>query len=142
MKFHPRRPRGSQSGREKRRDERAPGCYGRPFVSKLCHDIRAFFCHVYLRSFLLCGVFIPKYIHIYAHKKSPHIYALQTSMCIGVTEHRRTGRGGEGELQPPQILGSSDFLGSERKFGQSQFLKTSPCLFNYFKDLNINLKSA
>ena len=27
--------------------------------------------------------------HIYAHKKSPHIYALQTSMCIGVTESRR-----------------------------------------------------
>ena len=56
--------------------------------------------------------------------------------------HRRTGRGGRGGLQPPQILGNSDFLGSERKFGQSQFLKTSPCLFNYFKDLNINLKSA
>ena len=34
--------------------------------------------------------------------------------------------GGEGGLQPPQILGNSDFLGSERKFGQSQFLKTSP----------------
>ena len=51
--------------------------------------------------------------------------------------HRRTGRGtGRGGLQPPQILGS------ERKFGQSQFLKTSPCLFNYFKDLNIKLKSA
>ena len=26
----------------------------------------------------------------------------------------------------PQILGNSDFLGSERKFGQSKFLKTSP----------------
>ena len=53
--------------------------YGRRFVSKLGHDIRAvfshgylqsfllhdihgFFCHVYLRSFLLCGVFIPKYM--------------------------------------------------------------------------------
>ena len=36
--------------------------------------------------------------------------------------------GGRGGLQPPQILGNSDFLGSERKFGQSQFLKTSPCL--------------
>ena len=44
--------------------------------------------------------------------------------------HRRTGWGGRGGLQPPQILGNSDFLGSERKFGQSQFLKTSPCLFN------------
>ena len=95
MKFHPRRPRGSQSGREKRRDERAPGCYGRPFVSKLCHDIRAFFCHVYLRSFPLCGVFIPKYMtiflqtRIYMRTKKVHIYALQTSMCIWVTESRR-----------------------------------------------------
>ena len=56
--------------------------YGRPFVSKLWHDIcavfshvylqsfllydiRAFFCHLYLRSFLLCGVFIPKYMTIF-----------------------------------------------------------------------------
>ena len=76
--------------------------YGRPFVSKLwhdiravfshvylqsflLHDIRAFFCHVYLRSFLLCGVFIPKYMtiflqmRIYMRTKKP-IYALQTSM--------------------------------------------------------------
>ena len=50
------------------------------------------------------------------------------------------GGWGQGGLQPPQSLGNSDFLGSERKFGQSQFLKTSPCSFNYFKDLNINLK--
>ena len=31
----------------------------------LLHDIRAFFCHVYLHSFLLCGVFIPKYKTIF-----------------------------------------------------------------------------
>ena len=31
----------------------------------LLHDIRAFFCRVYLRSFLLCGVFIPKYLTIF-----------------------------------------------------------------------------
>ena len=40
-------------------------------------------------------------------------------------DHRRTGKGGglgRGGLQPPQILGNSDFLGSERKFGQSQLL--------------------
>ena len=38
--------------------------------------------------------------------------------------HRRTGRGGEGGCSPPpQILGNSDFLGSERKFGQSQFFE-------------------
>ena len=50
--------------------------------------------------------------------------------------------GGRGGLQPPQSLGNSVFLGSKRKFGQSQFLKTSPWLFDYFEDLNINLKSA
>ena len=38
-------------------------------------------------------------------------------------KHRRTGRGGEGGCSPPQSLGNSDSLGSERKFGQSQFLK-------------------
>ena len=45
---------------------------------------------------------------------------LQAEACIGV---RAGGRGG---LQPPQSLGNSDFLGSKRKFGQSQFLKTFP----------------
>ena len=54
----------------------------------------------------------------------------------------RAGGGGRGGLQPPQILDNSDFLGSKREFGQSLFLKTSQCLFNYFEDLNINLKSA
>ena len=49
------------------------------------------------------------------------------STTVGV---RAGGGGGAGGLQPPQILGNSDLLGSERKFGQSQFLKTSPCLFN------------
>ena len=45
--------------------------------------------------------------------------------------HRRTGREGwgRGGLQPPQILGNSDFLGSKRKFGKSQALKTFPCFF-------------
>ena len=43
--------------------------------------------------------------------------------------HRRTGRGERGGLQPPQIFGNSDFLGSKRKFGQSQFSKTFPCFF-------------
>ena len=38
--------------------------------------------------------------------------------------HKRTGRGGEGGCSPPQILGNSDSLGSNRKFGQSQLLKT------------------
>ena len=55
------------------------------------------FSHVYLRSFLLGGVFYSQVYdhfltnaHIYAHKKA-HIYALQTSMWLvyGVTESRR-----------------------------------------------------
>ena len=85
--------------------------YGRPFVSKiwhdipavlshvylqsfLLHDIRAFFCHVYLRPFLLCGVFIPKYMTIflqtgiYMRTKKP-IYMHYKQACVyGVTESR------------------------------------------------------
>ena len=42
------------------------------------------------------------------------------------------------EMQPPpKILGNSDFLGSKRKFGQSQFSKTFPCFFYYSKETNI-----
>jgi len=73
------------------------GEYGRPFVSKLWHDIRAVFSHVYLRSFLLCGVFIPKYMHdhfltkvhiIYMHTKTPYICITNKHMVYGVTESR------------------------------------------------------
>ena len=45
-------------------------------------------------------------------------------IAIGV----RAG-GGRGGLQPPQILGNSDFLGSKRKLGQSQLLKTFSCFY-------------
>ena len=53
--------------------------------------------------------------------------------------------GGAREAAAPQILGNPDFLGSTRKFGQSQFLKTSACFYYYFEEMNIsyfNLKSA
>ena len=53
--------------------------------------------------------------------------------------------GARGAAAPPQSLGNSDFLGSTRKFGQSQFLKTSPCFWYYFEEINrfyFNLKSA
>ena len=55
--------------------------------------------------------------------------------------------GARGAAAPPQSLGNSDFLGSKRKLGQSQFLKTFPCflLLLYFEDTNIfyfNQKSA
>ena len=58
---------------------------------------------------------------------------------IGHDLHRRTGRegGGRGGLQPPHVLGNSDFLGSKRKFEQSQVLKTFPCFFYcYFEEIN------
>ena len=54
--------------------------------------------------------------------------------------------GGARGAAAPQILGNSDFLSSERKFGQSQFFKTFPCFLNhYFEEINIfyfNLKLA
>ena len=85
--------------------------YGRRFVSKLGHNIRAvfshvylqsfllhdrhaFFCHVYLRSFLLCGVFIPKYMtiflqtRIYMRTKKP-IYMRYKQAC-GIWGHRKS----------------------------------------------------
>ena len=68
--------------------------YGRPFVSKLWHDIRAVFSHVYLRSFLLRGFFIPKYTtiflqtRIYMRTKKP-IYMRYKQACVyRVTESR------------------------------------------------------
>ena len=62
--------------------------------SVLLHDIRAFFCHVYLRSFLLCGVFIPKYMtiflqtRIYMRTKKP-IYMRYKQAC-GIWAHRKS----------------------------------------------------
>ena len=54
--------------------------------------------------------------------------------------------GGARGAAAPQILGNSYFLGSERKFGQSQFFKTFTCFLNrYFEEINIfyfNLKLA
>ena len=86
--------------------------YGRSFVSKLwhdiravffhvyvqsflIHDIRAFFWHVYLRSFPLCGVFIPKYMtiflqtRIYMRTKKPIYMRYKQACAYGVTESRR-----------------------------------------------------
>ena len=70
--------------------------YGRPFVSKLWHNIRAVFSHIYLQSFLLhdiraffCHVylrFIPKYMtiflqtRIYMRTKKP-IYMRYKQAC-------------------------------------------------------------
>ena len=62
--------------------------------SFLPHDIRAFYCHAHLRSFLLCGVFIPKYMtiflqtRIYMRTKKAHLRYKQACLC-GVTESCR-----------------------------------------------------
>ena len=78
--------------------------YGRPFVSKLCHDIRAVFSHVYLQSFLLhdiraffCHVylrFIPRYMtiflqtRIYMRTKKPR--NMRYKQACGVWGHRKS----------------------------------------------------
>ena len=57
--------------------------YSRPFVSKLWHDIRAVFCHVYLRSFLLCGFFFPSKWSFSSHASVPckHTPNKNTYIC-------------------------------------------------------------
>ena len=77
-------------------------------------------------------------------KKKTKKIARRTTLKIH-KYHMRTGRGGDGGCSPPKILGNSEFLGSRRKFGQSRFLKTSPCFYYYFEEINtfyFNLKSA
>ena len=54
---------------------------------------------------------------------------LNGDTLISLYAHRCTGREGEEGCSPPQVLGNSDFLGSKRKFGQTQVLKTFPCFF-------------
>ena len=55
--------------------------------------------------------------------------------------HRRTGRGGRGGLQSPrpQILGSSDFLGSNRNLGEASFQRSLHVSLDIFY---FNLKSV
>ena len=57
---------------------------------------------------------------------------------------RAGGRGGgaRGAAAPPQNLGQLRFFGQQEKIWAKSVFKTSPYLFNYFEDLNINLKSA
>ena len=63
---------------------------------------------------------------------------MAASFAVKRKKHRRTGWAGEGCWSPPpQILGNSDFLGGTRKFGQSQFLKTSACFYYSFEEINI-----
>ena len=59
-----------------------------------------------------------------------------TLIDIGV----RTG-GARGAAAPPNF-GQLRFFGQQEKIWAKPVLKTSPCLFNYSEDLNINLKSA
>ena len=55
-------------------------------------------------------------------------------MTASISNHSAKAYGPGGGARGA-ALGNSDFLGSKRKFGQSLFLKTSLCLFNYFEDL-------
>ena len=93
-----------RSHKVKERRCACPESYGRPFVSKLWHDIRAVFSHVYLQSFLLhdiraffCHVylrFIPKYMtiflqtRIYMRTKKP-IYMCYKQAC-GICVRRKS----------------------------------------------------
>ena len=48
--------------------------------------------------------------------------SIETALNFDDLIHRRTGRVGEGGLQPPQILGNSDFLGKSREnLGKASF---------------------
>ena len=67
-----------------------PGVYGRPFVSKLWHDILAVFSHVYLQSFLLFDitcVFLPRILAFFLTKG--HIYVHVVYIYIYIWGHRR-----------------------------------------------------
>ena len=52
------------------------------------HDIRAFFCHVYLRSFLLCGVYMTIFLQtrIYMRYRQAGVYGATESRRIRGTE--------------------------------------------------------
>ena len=76
--------------------------YGRPFVSKLWHDIPAVLSHVYLQSFLLhdiraffCHVylrFIPRFSYKRAYicaQKGSYLCVTNKHVVYGVTESRR-----------------------------------------------------
>ena len=60
------------------------------------------------------------------HKSYPELRGFSPFVIIGVRAGEARG------AAAPQVLGDSDFLGSKRKFGQSQVLKTFPCFFFFF----------
>ena len=63
--------------------------YGRPFVSKLWHDIRAVFSHVYLQSFLLHDI-RAFFCHVYLRSfLQTRIYMRYKQAC-GIWGHRKS----------------------------------------------------
>ena len=42
-----------------------------------------------------------------------------------------------GARPPPQILGNSNVLGQQEKFGQSQFLRKFQLFFYYFEEIDV-----
>ena len=94
-----------RSHKVKERRCACPESYGRPFVSKLWHDMRAVFSHVYLQSFLLHDIraffvtytcvlfpsiwpFSYKRAYICA-QKSPYICVTNKHVVYAVAESRR-----------------------------------------------------
>ena len=57
------------------------------------------------------------------------------SLCL----HKREGRGARGAAAPPNF-GQLRFFGQREKIWAKPVFKDVSMLFNYFKDLNINLK--
>ena len=72
-----------------------------------------------------------------ATKSETIIYKLIVN--IGV---RAGGARGGGGLQPPPKFWATQIFGQQEKIWAKSVFMTSPYLFNYFEDLNINLKSA
>ena len=64
------------------------------------------------------------------------LHCVTTVITIGV----RAG-GARGAAAPPNF-GQLRFFGQQEKIWAKPVFKDVPCLFNYFEDLNINLKSA
>ena len=89
-------------GVRNRRDSH--GSYGRPFVSKLWHDIRVVFSHAYLQSFLLhdipaffCHVylrFIPKYMSIFLqtriYMRTKKLIHMRYKQACGICGRRKS----------------------------------------------------
>ena len=95
-----------------------------------------------ITSFLLSSLLHHQYISIVFPPPSLHFYCLPSSttstfLFIGV----RAGGGARRAAAPPNF-GQLRFFGQREKIWAKPVYKDVSILFNYFKDLDINLKSA